>query len=134
MSAFDHALEEIIPENLLSEPPKVDSPIVRSEVSDDVPLSSDHVGQEVTRTVSRASSTLEGGLPRKDTLALDAADQSHSAPLGTTEGALALEVAAKDDPASKGGAEGDTAPEGARPGSSSATSMDVHVGSPLVQS
>jgi hypothetical protein len=91
------------------------------------------VGEEVTRTVSRALSTLEGSLAREDTLALDAADQSHSAPLGTAKGASALEVAAKEDPAPEGGAEGDPAPEGVGPGSSSAASMDVHVGSPLVQ-
>jgi hypothetical protein len=103
MSAFDHALEEIIPKNLLSEPPEVDSSIVRSEVPDDVPLPCDPVGQEVTRTVSRASSTLEGGLAHEDTLALDTADQSHPAPLGTIEGASALKVAAKDS------AEDDTA-------------------------
>jgi hypothetical protein len=134
MSAFDHALEEIISEDLLSEPPEVDSSIVRSEVPDDVSLLCDPVGQDVIQTVSRASLTLEGGLACKDTLALDAANQNHLAPLGTTEGASALEVAAKDDPAPEGGAKGDTAPEGARPGSSSAASMDVHVGSPLVQS
>ena len=99
MSPFDHALEEIIPKNLLSEPPEVDSSIVRSEVPDDVPLSCYPVGQEETRTVSHASSTLKGGLAREDTLALDAADQSHPAPLGMTEGASASEVAAKDNPA-----------------------------------
>jgi hypothetical protein len=99
MSAFDHALEEIIPKNLLSEPLEVDSPIIRSEVLDDVPLSCDPVGQEETRTVSHALSTLKGGLAREDTLALDAADQSHPAPLGMTEGASASEVAAKDNPA-----------------------------------
>jgi hypothetical protein len=77
---------------------------------------------------------LEGGLAHKDTLALDAVGQSHLAPLDTTEGVSVLEVAAKDDPAPEGGAEGDLASEGVRPGSSSAASMDVHVGSPLVQS
>jgi hypothetical protein len=76
-------------------------------------------------------------------LALDVAGQSHPAPLGTTKGASAFEGAAKDDPALEGGAEGDLAPKGGAednlapndfgPGSSSATSMDVHVGSPLVQ-
>jgi hypothetical protein len=50
------------------------------------------------------------------------------------EGALASEGGAKDDLAPKGGAEDDPAPKDARPGSSSAVSMDVHVGSPLVQS
>jgi hypothetical protein len=54
--------------------------------------------------------------------------------VGKAEGVSALEVAAKDDPAPEGGAMGNTTPEGARPGSSSAASMDIHVGSPLVQS
>jgi hypothetical protein len=58
ISDFDHDLDKIIPENLFSEPPKVDSSIIRSEVPDDVPLPCDSVGQEATRTVSRASSTL----------------------------------------------------------------------------
>jgi hypothetical protein len=59
MSAIDHALEEIIPENLLTKPPEVESSIVHSEVPDDVPLAGDPIGHEVTRTVSHASSTLE---------------------------------------------------------------------------
>jgi hypothetical protein len=94
MSAFDHALEDIISVNPLSKPTEVKSSIVRSEVLVDVPLPCNPVGQEVTRTVSRASSTLEGGLAREDTLALDPADQSHPAPLGMADGASALEVAA----------------------------------------
>jgi hypothetical protein len=144
MSAIDHALEEIIPENLLSEPPEVESSIVHSEVPDDVPLSGNPVEQEVTRTVSQALSTLEGGLAREGTLAFDVAGQSHPAPLGTIEGAPASKGAAKDDLTPEGGVEGDRAPKGgaesglapndARLGSSLAASMDVHVGSPLVQS
>jgi hypothetical protein len=144
MSAIDHALEEIIPENLLSEPPEDESSIIRLEVPDDVPLLGDPLEQEVTRIVSHASLTLEGGLAYKDTLALDIAGQSHPIPLGTTEGASALGGDAKDDLAPEGCAEGDLALEGsaedgqapndARPGSSTAASMDVHVGSPLVQS
>jgi hypothetical protein len=134
ISDFDHALEEIIPENLLSEPPEVDNSIICSEVPDDVPLSCDPVGQEATRTVSHALSTLECGLAREDTLALNAADQSHPAPLGTAEGTSALEVAAKEGSAPKGGVEGDSALKGVGAVSSLAASMDVHVGSPLVQS
>jgi hypothetical protein len=144
MSATDHALEEIMYEDLLSEPPEVESSIVRSEVPDDVPLAGDPVGLEITRTVSHSSSTLESGLVHKDMLALDVAGQSHTAPLGTTEGALASEGAAKDDPAPEGGAEDDPtleggaednlAPKDVGPGSSSAASIYVHVGSPLVQS
>jgi hypothetical protein len=134
ISDFDHPLEEIIPENLLSEPLEVDSSIICSEVPDDVPLPCDPVGQEATQTISRALSTLEGGLAREDMLALNAADQSHPASLGTAEGASVLEVVAKEEPAPEGGAEGNPAPEGVGLGSSSAASMDVHVGSPLVQS
>jgi hypothetical protein len=44
-----------------------------------------------TRTVSHASSTLEGGLAHEDIPALDVAGQGHPAPLGTTEGASASE-------------------------------------------
>jgi hypothetical protein len=54
--------------------------------------------------------------------------------VGTTEGASASEGAAEDNPAPEGGAQDDPAPKGAKLGSSSAASMDVHVGSPPVQS
>jgi hypothetical protein len=110
ISDFDHALEEIIPEDLLSEPPEVDNPIIRTEVPDDVPLSCDPIGQEATRIVSRASLTLEGGLAREDILALNVADPSHLAPLGMAEGASALEVAAKEGPTPEGGVGGVPAP------------------------
>jgi hypothetical protein len=43
-------------------------------------------------------SSLEGDLAREDALALNAADSSHSAPLGTAEGASALKVAATEGP------------------------------------
>jgi hypothetical protein len=131
-SAFDHALEEIVPKNLLSEPTKVESSIVRSKVPNDVPLTCAPVGQEVTQTVSCASSTLEGSLAHEDTSALYAPDQSHPAPVGTSDGVSSLEVVVKEVLAPERGAEGDLAPEGVGPGSSSAASMDVHVGSPLV--
>jgi hypothetical protein len=116
------------------EPPKTESFVVRTEVPDDVPLAGNPVGQELTRTVSHASSTLEGGLARGDTLALDVAGQGHPAPMGTTEGASASEGAAEDNPDPEVGAEDDPAPKGAKLGSSSAASMDVHIGSPPVQS
>jgi hypothetical protein len=38
MSAIDHALEEIIPEDLLLEPPETESSVVHTKVPDDVPL------------------------------------------------------------------------------------------------
>jgi hypothetical protein len=93
-----------------------------------------HVVQELTWTISHASSTMEGGLARGDTLALDVAGQGHLALVGTTEGASASEGATEDNLVPEGGAKDDLAPKGAELGSSSAASMDVHVGSPLVQS
>jgi hypothetical protein len=77
---------------------------------------------------------LEGGPARENALALNAADRSHPVPLCTAEGASALEVAAREGPAPEGGAGSDPALEGVGGGSSSAASMDVHVGSPPVQS
>ena len=68
ISDFDQALEEIIPEDLLSEPPEADSPIIYSKVPDDGLLPRDPAGQEITRVISRASSTIEGGLARCDHL------------------------------------------------------------------
>jgi hypothetical protein len=53
---------------------------------------------------------------------------------GATKGGSTLEGIAEDDLAPEETAEGDPAPKGPEPGSSSAASMDVHVGSPLVQS
>jgi hypothetical protein len=93
ISDFDHALDEIIPENLLSEPPGVDNPVIYSEVPDDALLSCNPIGLEATQTVSRASSTLEGGLTREDAPALNAADPSRPAPLDMADGSPALEVA-----------------------------------------
>jgi hypothetical protein len=61
---------------------------------------------------------LEGGLPWEDV------DPSHMAPVDMAEGSLALEVAVMEDPA----------PEGVGAGSPFAASMDVHIGSPPVQS
>ena len=73
MSAIDHALEEIIPKDLLLEPPETESSVVHTEVQDDIPLAGNPIGQEKTRTGFHASSTLEGGLARVNTLALDVA-------------------------------------------------------------
>jgi hypothetical protein len=84
MYAIDHALEEIIPEDLLLEPLETESSVVRTEVPDDVPLVGNPVRQEITWTTSHASSTLEGGLAHRDTLTLDVAGQSHLALVGTT--------------------------------------------------
>jgi hypothetical protein len=54
--------------------------------------------------------------------------------VGTVEGASAPEGAAGDNLAPKGATEDDLAPEGVELGSSSNASMDVHAGSPLIQS
>ena len=77
---------------------------------------------------------MDGGLAREDAPALDVADSSYPAPLDMAEGSSALDVAAAEGPAPKGGAESDPAPEGVGAGSPSAAFMDVHVGSPPVQS
>jgi hypothetical protein len=87
----------------------------------------DSAGQEVTRVVSRASSTLEGGIPCKSV------DPGLPAHMDVAEGSSALEVAAAEGPALEGGAGSDPVPEGVGAGSLSAASMDVHVGSPLVR-
>jgi hypothetical protein len=79
------------------EPPEDDIPAVCSEVPDGGLSLLDFAGQEVTRVVSRASSTLEGSLPSRD------ADLSHPTPMVVVEGPSSLEVAIAEDPASEGG-------------------------------
>ena len=80
ISDFDQALEEVIHEDILSGPPEDDIPTVCSRVPDGgLPLLG-YAGQEVTRVVSRASSTMEGSLPCKDT------DPSYPTPMEVTEG------------------------------------------------
>jgi hypothetical protein len=51
---FDQTLEDVVPEDMLSEPTDGDMMDVCSDIPD--------VGLEVSRAASRASSTLEGGL------------------------------------------------------------------------
>jgi hypothetical protein len=144
ISDFDQALEEVVPKDMLSEPTADDIPAVCSDVPDGgLPLLGS-AGQEVTRAVSRASSTLEGSLQCQD------AGLSHPTPMEATEGPTALEVVTAEDPAPEGGAgsypvpEGvassdpalvgsasyNPAPEGVQVGSLSHASMDVHVGLP----
>jgi hypothetical protein len=124
ISNFDQALKEVILEDILSEPPEADIPTFCSEVLDGGLSLHDSAGQEVTRVVSRASSTLEGSLPCKN------ADPSHPTPMEVAEGPSALEVAAAEDPALEGGAGSDPAPEGVGACSLSAASMDVHCWGP----
>jgi hypothetical protein len=135
LANFDQTLEDMVPEDLLSEPADGDAMDVCADVFD--------AGLGSSRAASRASSTLERGLEGQE------ADLDCPAPMEVTEGPSALEVAAAensalkdgvgahpapegvagDDPARMGGANYDPAPEGVRAGSPSCTSMDVHVGS-----
>ena len=93
ISDFDQALEEVIPEDILSEPPEDDITAVCLEVLDGGLSLLVSAGQEVTRVVSHASLTLEGSLSCKSV------DLSHTATMDVAEGPPALEVAATKDPA-----------------------------------
>jgi hypothetical protein len=148
ISDFDQALEEVIPEDILSEPPKADIPTICLEVPNGGLSLLDSAEQEVTQVVSHASSTLEGGLACKD------ADPSYPTPMEVVEGPSALEVAAAEDPTLEGGggsypapegvtgsdptpvgsASGDPAPKGVQACSLSNASMDVHIGSSPIRS
>jgi hypothetical protein len=154
LANFDQTLEDMVPEDLLSEP--ADGGMM--DICADVP----NVRLELSHAVSRASSTLDHGLKGQD------AGLDSSTPMEVVEGPSALEVAvtgdsalkdgtsaypapeavvgddpawmgsvsygpapegvAGDDPARMGSASYDTAPEGVRVDSPSHTSMDVHVG------
>jgi hypothetical protein len=135
LANFDQTLEDMVPEDLLSE--SADGGMM--EICADVPA----VGVELSRAVSRASSTLERGSRSQE------ADLDCSVPMEVAENPSALEVAATensvpkdgacvypapegvagDDPARVDSASYDPAPEGVRAGSPSHTSMDVHIGS-----
>jgi hypothetical protein len=132
---FDQALEEVVPEDMLSEPTADDMMAVCSEIPD--------VGLEVSRAMSRASSTLEGSLQCQDV------GPSCPTPMEVTREPSALEVAAVENLAPEGGAGSYPAPEGVdgsdpalvgrascnpalegvHVSSPSHTSLDVHVGS-----
>jgi hypothetical protein len=152
MANFDQTLEDMVPENLLSEPMDVDA-TETCAAAPDAGLRS-----------SRASSTLEHDLEGRD------ADLDCPGPMEVAEGPSTLEVVtiesldplncadtcpapedvagedlarvksishcpapegvAGDDPAQVGSANYDPAPEGVRARSPSCTSMDVHAGSP----
>jgi hypothetical protein len=155
LANFDQTLEDMVPEDLLSEPANGGAIDVCVDVLD--------AGLGSSRAASRASSTLERGLESQE------AGLDCPAPMEVTEGPSALEVAAADnstlkdgtgaypapegvagddsaqmgsascdpapegvvgdDPAQMGSASYEPAPEGVRAGSPSCTSMDVHVGS-----
>jgi hypothetical protein len=135
LANFNQTLEDMVPEDLLSEP--ADGGMM--DICADVP----DAGLDLSRAASRASSTLERSLKGQEAC-LDC-----FAPMEMVEGPSALEVAvtegstlkdgasaypapegvAGDDPARMGSASYDPAPEGVRVGSPSHTSMDVHIGS-----
>jgi hypothetical protein len=135
LANFDQTLEDMVSEDLLSEPADGGAMDVCADVPD--------VGLGSSRAASRASSTLERGLEGQE------AGLDCTAPTEVTEGPSALEVAvaensnlkdgagaypapegvAGDDPARMGSTSCDPDLEGVRVGSPSLTSMDVHVGS-----
>jgi hypothetical protein len=135
---FDQALEEVIPEDILSELPEADIPAICLEVPDGGLSLLDSVGQEVTWVVSRASSTLESSLPCKDT------DPCYPTPMEVAEGPSSLEVTAAEDPTPEGGTSSYLAPEGVAGSdpapkdvqacSLSNASMNVHIGSSPIRS
>jgi hypothetical protein len=91
---------------MLSEPAADDIPVVCSEVPDGGLSLLDFAGQEVTRVMSHASSTLEGSLSCRDI------DPSHPTPMEVVEEPPALEVATTEDPPPEGDAGSYLAPEG----------------------
>jgi hypothetical protein len=95
---FDQTLEDVISEDMLSEPTDGDMMDVCSDIPD--------VGLEVSRAASHASSTLEGGLRCQEV------GQDCPTPMEVTEDPSALEVAVAENPAPKGGAGGYPAPKG----------------------
>jgi hypothetical protein len=85
ISDFDQALEEVVLEDILLEPPEADISTICSEVPEGGLSLHDSSGQEVTRVASCASSTLEGSLPCKGV------DPNHSTPMDMAEGPSAVE-------------------------------------------
>jgi hypothetical protein len=98
LANFDQALEDVVPEDLLSEP--TDGGMM--DVCTDMP----DVGLELSRAASRASSTLEHDIKSQE------ADLDCSVPMEVAENPPALEVAAVENPIPKDGASVYPAPEG----------------------
>jgi hypothetical protein len=95
---FDQALEDVVPEDMLSEPTDGGTMDVCSDNPD--------VGLELSRAASRASSTLECGLRSQE------AGPSCSIPMEVAENHSALEVAAAENLVLRDGASSYPAPEG----------------------
>jgi hypothetical protein len=98
LANFDQALEDVIPEDLLSEPTDGGMMDVCSDIPD--------VGLELSRAAYRASSTLECSLRGQE------AGQGCSIPMEVTESPSALEVAVAENSVLQDGASGYPAPEG----------------------
>jgi hypothetical protein len=119
---------------MLLEPPADDIPAVCLEVLDGGLSLLDSAGQEVTRAVSRTSSTLEGSLSCRDAglshpTPMEVATTEDLAPEGGAGSYPAPKGVAGSDPALVGSAIYNPAPEGVQVGSLSHVSMDVHIGS-----
>jgi hypothetical protein len=95
---FDQTFEDMVPEDLLSEPADGDVMDVCADVFD--------AGLGSSRAASRASSTLERGLEGQET------DLDCPAPMEVTEGPSALEVTAAENLALNDGVDTYPAPEG----------------------
>jgi hypothetical protein len=134
MSAIDHTLEEIIPKHLLLELSEARGADICLEVPDCAPFASFLAGQEMTPPVCHAPPTFKGALIRENTPVPEGIAEGCPAPKGVTKDNSALDGAAEGDLAPEGATKNDLATEGPEASSTSAASMDVHVGSPLVQS
>jgi hypothetical protein len=152
---FDQALEDVVPEDLLLEPTDGDmmdvcsnTPDVGLEVSREASrasstleggLRSQEVGQgrSIPMEVTKNPSALEVAVAENPVfkggaggcLAPKGVAGNDPARVGSASYNPAPEGVVGDDPASMGSAGCNPAPEGVRAGSSSHTSMDVHVGS-----
>jgi hypothetical protein len=152
LTNFDQTLEDMVPEDLLSEPADdgvmevcvdvLDAGLRSSHASSTLErglegqeADLDHLGpMEVTEGPSTLESTTVENLVPKDGVDTCPAPEDvagdDSARVGSASHCPAPEGTAGDDPAQVGSANRDPAPEGFRAGSSSCTSMDVHAGSP----
>jgi hypothetical protein len=98
LANFDQTLEDMVPEDLLSEPADGDTMDVCADVFD--------AGLGSSWAASRPSSTLERGLEGQET------DLDCPTPMEVTEGPSALEVAAAENLALKDNVDTYLAPEG----------------------
>jgi hypothetical protein len=135
LANFDQALEDMVPEDLLSEPADGGMMEFGADVLD--------AGLGSSRAATRASSTLERNLKDQEvglysstpmevvegTSALEVAVTKNSALKDGADACPAPEGVVEDDPTRMGSASYGLAPGGVRIDSPSHTSMDVHAGS-----